>query len=354
MNLLQTFNDTSVGKDFSTLINLGNTCFMNVCIQALEHTVPLREFFYSGKFKESFPNTPQSLKTKFVNDFYNLIKGMHEEDCIVQPITFRNTLTTCVRRLDGFRQEDAHECLMFILQLLHEGLANPVPVEITCSDPGRNPAMAWANMLKHEKSSNILYWFYGQYESLKKCLNCDTVFPTYDAWNCLSLEFPQNTLKSSLQLSDLLDEHIAPETMTGDERYHCEKCDDKHDAKSQHLIWKCPPIMVIQMKRFREGKKIDATVDFPFELDMEPYVSSNDSSQSTVYDLYSVVYHQGGLKGGHYYSACKVGKEGWHIFNDEDRHSVQEDRIVTPFAYVLFYKKRFSNGESPPRDWINW
>lgn len=367
MNILQaSYNPATskpVGNDLSTLINLGNTCFMNVCIQILEHTVPLREFFFSEKYKESFPNAPETLKTLFVTSFYNLMKGLHEEDCIVQPISFRNILIKCVKHFEGFRQEDAHECLMFILQLLHEGLANPVPVEINSTEPNRNPVMAWANMLKHEKSSNILYWYYGQYESLKKCLRCNTVFPTYDAWNSLSLEFPNNSMQSTFKLTDLLANHIEPEPMQGNEQYMCERCNVKHDAVSQHFIWKCPPILIVQLKRFKARSKIENLVDFPFELDMQPYVSPNakNDSMSMVYDLYAVVYHQGGLKGGHYYNSCRVtstnganATEEWHIFNDANRHQINTDRIVTPYAYVLFYKKRFHDNEPLPRDWTSW
>lgn len=355
----------TVGKDLSALINLGNTCFMNVCIQVLEHTVPLREYFFTEKYKETFPNALDTLKGKFVCDFYNLIKGMHEEDCIVQPITFRNTLIMCVRRFQGFRQEDAHECLMFILQLLHEGLANPVPaVEITSAaaadEPGRNPIHAWSSLLKHEKSSNLLYWFYGQYESLKQCLTCNTVYPTYDPWNCLSLEVPIQNGQKSYTLADLFNAHITPEKLEGNEKYNCEKCKTSCEAMSQHLIWKCPPILVIQLKRFKEkGAKIQELIDFPFELDLKPFVSPNISntssiSQSTVYDLYAVVYHQGNLNGGHYYMSCKVGNDGWHVFNDENRHQINLERVVTPFAYILFYKKRYVQGEPLPRDWIQW
>ena len=134
--------------------------------------------------------------------------GMHEDDCIVQPISFMNSLTSCVRRFHGFRQHDAHECLTFMLQILHDGLANPVSVEINSKEPTRNPTLAWASLLKHEKSSNILTWFYGQYESMKKCLNCNTIFPTYDPWNCLSLEIPLKKMQSEYTLDDLFNEHI--------------------------------------------------------------------------------------------------------------------------------------------------
>ena len=343
-------------KRLSTLINVGNSCYINVCIQVLGHTSPLRELFTTGLYKELFHNEPATLHTKFVTDYNNLMKGMYgdREDCIVQPITFRNTLITCVDQFSGYRQQDAHECLVFILHLLHCGLGVPVLLETASTEPGRNPTTAWANFLKHEKNSHILTWFYGQYESVKKCMNCNTVFPTYDAWNCLSLEIPLSLMKAEYSLNDLFTAHITAERLT--DKYDCENCKAPHDAMTQHVIWKCPNILIIQMKRFRNGGKIVVPIDFPFELDLRPFVSNGNQNQSTVYDLYGVVYHQGQMNGGHYLAACKIKMQDWYAFNDEKQHPITPDRVVTPFAYVLFYRKRISgiNGEFVPPLWNTW
>jgi ubiquitin C-terminal hydrolase len=358
MNILEILEEPSA-KGLSTLINIGNSCYINVCIQVLGHTLPLRNLFVSGMFKETFQNEPISLKTKFVTDYYNLSKGMYgdNEDCIVQPITFRNTLIRCVDQFKGSRQQDAHECLIFILQLLHDGLSIPVSVDIVSETPGRNPTLSWASFLKHEKNSHIIQWFYGQYESMKQCLNCQSVFPTYDAWNCLSLEIPISQMKSQFSLDDLLTAHVAPERL--EDKYNCEKCQGHQDAISQHLIWKCPPILVIQMKRFRSnGGKIVVPIEYPLELDLRKYISPNNKDQTTVYDLYAVIYHQGQLNGGHYYASCKVNAAHgqWYNFNDDKQHLLDTDRIVSPFAYVLFYKKRLneSTTEKKPPGWNQW
>jgi ubiquitin C-terminal hydrolase len=306
-------------------------------------------------YKQTFQNDPLTLKTTFVTDYYNLTKGMYgdNEDCVIQPISFRNTLIRCVNQFKGSRQQDAHECLIFMLQLLHDGLSIPFPVDITSETPGRNPTLAWAAFLKHEKNSNIIQWFYGQYESMKQCINCQTVFPTYDAWNCLSLEIPLSQMKSEFSLDDLLTAHVEPERL--EDKYKCEKCAAPHDAISQHLIWKCPPVLIIQMKRFQSnGAKIIVPIDYPLVLDLRKYVSPNNQEQSTIYDLYGVIYHQGQLNGGHYYASCKVlacEENQWHVFNDVSQHVLNPERIVTPFAYVLFYKKRFNADEKMPFEW---
>ena len=359
MDIENYYKQQNSSKGITTLINLGNSCFMNVCVQILGHTLPLRAWMTSGKFKESL--TSNELKHEFVRQFYRLMDGMYEEDCIVQPITFRNTLTQCVLNFDGFRQQDAHECMVFILQLLHEALASPAKFDdFNPKDPDlqRDPMKSWQSFLSHEKYSLIIDWFYGQLKTMKRCENCKTVYPTFESFNSISLEFPATTdMKGEYTLEDLFDSSITPELL-GD-GYQCERCDSSQTALSQQLLWSCPAVLCIQIKRFRmNGAKIKTPVNFPLTLDVAKYVSpENRGRQYTVYDLYGVVYHEGELNGGHYYNACRLNwtdtgdAENWYLFNDDQTKPIPEDRLQRPSAYLLYYKKRYSPGEAVPDLW---
>ena len=69
--------------------------------------------------------------------------------------------------------------------------------------------------------------------------------------------------------------------------------------------------------------------------------------EDMLYDLYGVVNHSGSLNFGHYTAqAFNTESNKWHNFNDsmvsEVKGNLQED-IVTPRAYVLFYRKRGFN-----------
>jgi ubiquitin C-terminal hydrolase len=59
------------------LKNLGNTCFMNSCLQCLSNTSPLKKYFLN-KFYEAEINlvNPIGSKGKLAKNYANFIKGM--------------------------------------------------------------------------------------------------------------------------------------------------------------------------------------------------------------------------------------------------------------------------------------
>lgn len=71
------------------------------------------------------------------------------------------------------------------------------------------------------------------------------------------------------------------------------------------------------------------------------YTNTNlDQSRclETNYDLYGVVNHQGALGGGHYTAYAKnFLDDQWYYYDDERVRVVEESRVVSPSAYLLFY-----------------
>lgn len=77
---------------------------------------------------------------------------------------------------------------------------------------------------------------------------------------------------------------------------------------------------------------------------MRPYVLSlKDEPEPVIYDLYGVSNHYGSLNGGHYTASVKNCVNGsWYNMNDSScgSSSGSQRDIVTPAAYLLFYRKR--------------
>jgi ubiquitin C-terminal hydrolase len=59
-----------------------------------------------------------------------------------------------------------------------------------------------------------------------------------------------------------------------------------------------------------------------------------------VYDLYGICNHSGGVQGGHYTSFIKNANGKWYHFNDTNVTEIEENKLISPKAYCLFYRKK--------------
>uniref|UniRef100_A0A7S2SMU4 ubiquitinyl hydrolase 1 n=1 Tax=Mucochytrium quahogii TaxID=96639 RepID=A0A7S2SMU4_9STRA len=60
-----------------------------------------------------------------------------------------------------------------------------------------------------------------------------------------------------------------------------------------------------------------------------------------LYDLYSVIEHSGSLAGGHYVSTVRNKGDGnWYMFDDKLVTRVDQSRVVSSNAYLLFYVRK--------------
>ncbi|CAG9317700.1 unnamed protein product [Blepharisma stoltei] len=126
---------------------------------------------------------------------------------------------------------------------------------------------------------------------------------------------------------------------------------------TQMEIWRVPDILIIHLKRFSflngQLAKINYKVTFPLQdLDISSWmISSEKTSGNTVsttrenclYDLFAVVNHSGNLGSGHYTSYCLANNKTWLFYDDDKVYEVTgdlEEELITPRAYILFYRRR--------------
>lgn len=152
-------------------------------------------------------------------------------------------------------------------------------------------------------------------------------------------------------LEECLQNFASEELLEGDNMISCDRCGEKRAASKRLSLFKCPKVLVIQIKRFRTGKfsreKLNTDVVFPLKhLDLSPFLSTEKSSTPTsppLYDLIGISHHSGTMHGGHYVATIdtntsKDGTQKWVNFNDGIITTVGSNSLSGPSAYVLFYQ----------------
>uniref|UniRef100_A0A3Q3QZW3 ubiquitinyl hydrolase 1 n=1 Tax=Monopterus albus TaxID=43700 RepID=A0A3Q3QZW3_MONAL len=166
-------------------------------------------------------------------------------------------------------------------------------------------------------------------------------------------------------LEQCLNLFTKPEVLAPEEAWYCPKCQQHREASKQLLLWRLPSVLIIQLKRFSFRSfiwrdKINDMVDFPVRnLDLSKFCigQKDEMQQPPIYDLYAVINHYGGMIGGHYTAYARLPSDknsqrsdvGWRLFDDSTVTMVEESQVVTRYAYVLFYRRRNSPVERPPR-----
>jgi hypothetical protein len=148
------------------------------------------------------------------------------------------------------------------------------------------------------------------------------------------------------------------------------------DARKRILIEKLPPVLVIQLKRFRQTargflQKVSQHVQIPETLDMKPFVvpegvrNSEENAApaepipvSTKYRLYAIVEHSGSLYSGHYVAYIYTDRYQLNKEEESDASTPKKDKpriwlycsdsrvressweeVANSQAYIAFYER---------------
>ncbi|CAI6337619.1 unnamed protein product [Periconia digitata] len=159
--------------------------------------------------------------------------------------------------------------------------------------------------------------------------------------------------KNGITLDECFAETSKSEVLSEDNAWYCSRCKELRRATKTLEIWTAPDILVVHLKRFSSHRafrdKVDALVDFPMEgLDLTGKVGLPEDKE-LVYDLFAVDNHYGGLGGGHYTAFAKnFFDQQWYEYNDSSVSKCGGRSVVTPAAYLLFYRRRSAGPLGPP------
>ena len=335
-------------KGLSGLANLGNTCFINSCMQVLSHTYELNEFLDLEIYKKKLKNNHDSA---LILEWDNLRRILWANNCIVSPGRFIQTIQKIAQIKDkdiftGNSQNDLPEFLLFLIDCFHTSLSREIKMVIS-GDPENETdkiAIRCFEMIKNMYSkeySEIWNLFYAVHVSEISCLKTGNQLNiTPEPYFMIDLPIPPNNKSPSL--IDCFEHYVEGETLEGDNAWYNEDTNQKTDIRKKIQFWSFPNILVIDLKRFNSrGQKNQILVTFPIaHLDLSSYVIGYKKN-SYQYELYGVCNHSGGVLGGHYTSYVKNANTKWYHYNDTSVSEVGlTESIVSPKAYCLFYRKK--------------
>ena len=320
--------------------NLGNTCFMNTCLQNLIHT----EYFIQMLFSKS---NLISDKTPISQKFTELCKEfISTSSSAISPDDFKREFGYKHRMFSGYRQQDTQEFCRFLLEDMNSELnevKHPAPYkELSTLDKTKEQCdKEFDELFRKRENSLIMDVFYAQLINIFKC-TCN--FETYSFQKIL--DFPLLLQKNkSISIEELLNEYFEGESIEFGTK--CEKCGKKTVHEKQVKISQPPNVLILSLQRINErtGTKNDCQVSFPDELDLSKYIENECWKENKAkYTLYGIGNHSGSLNFGHYYAYIKIKlnsiNEGkWYEYNDSivSPHTYSTNSSST--AYVLFYKK---------------
>ena len=336
-------------KGLTGLANVGNSCYLNSCMQILSHTYELNDFLEKGDYKKRLNKKPDSI---ILLEWDKLRELMWSNNCTVAPNGFVNVIKKIAKIKDrdlftGYSQNDIQEFLLFIIDCFHNALAREVDMNITGNAMNDTDNLAkicytmMQNMYKREYSE-ILTIFYGIHvsEIISSTTN-KTVSYSPEPFSVLSLSLPENN--KSPTLYDCFDLYCKPEILSEENgnAWFNDKTKKNENALRSICFWNLPNIMIIDLKRWNGTRgKINTIVDAPLtNFDLSNYVKGYNSS-TYVYDLYGVCNHGGGVLGGHYTAYIKNANGKWYEINDTNVSVINETKIISAQSYCFFYRKR--------------
>jgi len=342
----------STDLGYGGIVNMGLTCYANAVLQCLRHCSKIPWIFEEGRYNTLFQGTAKperAAKQALTKGFAEVTQmlGRCKQGQSVRPGDFWLKLQPCVRDtcFEHFAMKaphDSHEFFLFLLDVLHESLAQEVDMNILrkpTSEKEKRTIQA-LEVWKREFSptySPLVDLFYGLMHVRVQCQTCSNTTHRWETFTTLKAAVPQAASEPPT-LQSMITEELKPEMIDG---YDCEKCAAKTTAKKSLSLWRMPQVMVVVLKRFSpNGRKIHTRIAPVGITDFTSYFSDESPEQAKEYALRGVVDHHGGAGGGHYTAQCKhLATDAWILYDDEGVRQMPAPAFGES-TYMLFFERK--------------
>lgn len=250
------------------LPNLGNTCYINSILQCLRYQ---RNFVKQLKYYDTKQDC--ALDRHFVDLLFT-------DSSNTTLRNFVHDLALKKKEFALFRQSDAHEFYMFIIDHFYE------------THKIKNP-------------------FKGTLES---CVFCDCGYSSKTKQDFVSISI----LPKEQPVEDLISEFEKEEQL--DIECNCQRL-----LKKKLKIIDYPLTLVVHLKRFTNSNiKVNA------KITLDDYKN---------YTMTAVCNHSGNTCSGHYTAAVKRSHGGWYMYNDIHVQELSHLPKKSELPYILFFEK---------------
>ena len=323
--------------------NLGNTCFINACLQILIHC-PL--FIYKLVKNKKLINE----KTPTTSNFLSICKMMMEtEEYSIDISNFKNLLGLNHKLFEGYFQNDSQEFCRILLEDISREL-NEIKTKsiyrILNNSDRKSKKLRdedfHKNFTQREKSI-ITEIFYAQIVNIFTC-ECKAEIYSFQKILDFPLLFPENINRDIISINELLKLYFQTEHIDFESK--CERCHKISSHKKEIKISRPPEILILSLQRIDEKQeKLGYKVKFPLILNIYPYVDHECGyDRECKYNLFGIVNHVGNIDYGHYFSFVKIGNRNWFQFNDHEVNNIKKISDCSEDVYTLFYlKQKYNN-----------
>ncbi|CDS42353.1 ubiquitin carboxyl terminal hydrolase 7 [Echinococcus multilocularis] len=291
---IQVYADAPHGADWDSkkftgfvgLRNQGATCYMNSLLQALFFTNELRRavFLMPTESDDASTSIPLALQRVFYELQFN-------ERAVG---TKRLTRSFGWESFESLMQHDVQELCRVLLDNM-ENKMKGTSVEETI------PGLFRGKMLSYICCKHV------PYESKRE-------ENFYDI---------QLKVKGNRDVYQAFKEYTTVETLSGENKYDAGEY-GLQEAEKGVIFTNFPPVLYLQLMRFQydcitnANIKVNDRFEFPYRLNLDPFLRSTDPDDPATYILHAVLVHSGDNHSGHYVVYINpYGNNRWYKFDDD-------------------------------------